>query len=175
MNNQDFTKTFLDLLKPNQHVLDLGAGEGKFSRMFLERGTIVTAVDIRIPKQEEEKFRAVRMKIEDYCNTPNTEKYNRFFLRNVIQFLDKNWVFEILFPWIENHSSDSSIVAIETFYQDPEPPFDHPMRSLYSLDELTLHFMTWVEHFARQYSHMGLDMGGQTRKFFLSSLIVQKP
>ena len=173
--NQDFTKTFLNLLKSNHHVLDLGAGEGNFSRMFLERGAVVTAVDSRIPKQDEENFNAVRMKIEDFCNTPNTEKYDRFFLRNVIQFLDKSWVFEILFPWIENHSSNNAVIAIETFYQDPAPPFEHPMRSLYSLEVLTLHFMTWVEHFARQYSHVGLDMGGQTRTFFVSSLIVQKP
>lgn len=173
--NQDFTKTFLDLLKPNQRVLDLGAGDGKFARMFVERGAAVTAVDIRIPKQGEEMFKAVRMRIEDFCSTPSTEKYNTVFLRNIIQFLDKSWVFEILFPWIDEHSADSAVIAIETFYQDPVPPFDHPMRSLYSLEELTLHYMAWVEHYTRQYSHIGLDMNGQTRKFFVSSLIVQKP
>ena len=75
---------------------------------------------------------------------------------------------------MEKHISSKGIIAIETFYLDPEPPFDHPTRSLYTLKELTRHFMSWNEIFAQEYDHMGLDMNGNTRRFFVASLIVQK-
>jgi 2-polyprenyl-3-methyl-5-hydroxy-6-metoxy-1,4-benzoquinol methylase len=49
MNIQDFTNTFLDYITPGCHVLDFGAGEGRFIQMFLKKGSMVTAVDIRPP------------------------------------------------------------------------------------------------------------------------------
>ena len=174
MDSRNFTKTFLDYIKPGHKVLDFGAGEGNFTQMFLDRGAIVTAIDIRPPTFSDNKLIIKKMKIEDFCLGNNDEKYDFIFARNVIQFIDKNFVFETLFPWIEKNLVPQGIVAIETFYQDPEPPFNHPMVSLYALEELISYFMTWKEIDAKEYDHMGLDMSGQTRKFFVSSLIAQK-
>lgn len=142
--------------------------------MFVERGARVTAVDTRIPALQDPLIAAKRMKIEDFCETEKPGRYDLIFARNVLQFLDKHWVFETLFPWVEEHIIQRGIVAVETFYQDPEPPFDHRMRSLYTLKELTAHFMPWTEVFAREYSHHGFDMSGQARTFFVSSLIVER-
>lgn len=174
MNIRDFTNTFIDCIKPGCRVLDLGAGEGKFTQMFLERGAIVTAVDTQPPAFQDAKLTVKKMKIEDFCASKGNEHYDLAFARNVIQFLDKSWVYETLFPWIDKHLVKGGIVAIETFYQDPEPPFDHSMTSLYTLKELTSYFVTWKEIYAEEYSHLDFDMSGQTRKFFISSLIVQR-
>lgn len=174
MRNHDFTNTFLSYIQPGQHVLDLGAGDGKFAQMFVERGGKVTAVDTHPININDAMIVSKQMTIEDFCVTESAEKYDLIFARNAIQFLDKNWALESLLLWMEEHISSNGIIAIETFYQEPEPPFDHPMRSLYTLKELTGYFMSWNELYAQEYSHVGLDMGGQTHKFFVSSLIVQK-
>ncbi len=174
MSNQDFTKRFLDYIKPGQHVLDLGAGEWKFAQMFVERGARVTAVDTRPSLLRNAMITRVTMNIEDFCSATHPDKYDLVFARNVLQFLDKYWVFETLLPWIEEHLAGQGIIGIETFYQDPEPPFDHSMRSLYALKELTTHFLLWAELYAKEYDHRGFDMSGQTRKFFVSDLIVKK-
>lgn len=172
---QSFTTTFLNCIQPGHHVLNLGAGEGKFAQMFVERGASVTMVDTQLPKIQDANVHVQQMSIEEFCAIENPDRYDGIFARNSIQFLDKNWVHETLFPWLEDHSSDNGIIAIETFFQNPEPPFNRHMKSLYALKELQSHFLSWNEMYAREYSHLGLDMSGQTRKFFVSSLIVQKP
>ena len=68
MSNQDFTKIFLDAIQPGQQVLDLGAGEGRFAQMFLERGARVTAVDIHPPMFHDARMTSLRMNIEDFCD-----------------------------------------------------------------------------------------------------------
>ena len=83
------------------------------------------------------------------------------------------------FPWIDKHLAKGGIIGIETFYQEPEPAFVHPIPSLWTLNELTSFLMTETklyakELYARQYENIGFDMNGQTRKFFISSLIAQK-
>lgn len=152
----------------------MGAGEGKFAQMFVERGASVTAVDIKVPALPDTSITAKRMRIEGFVSTTGHDRYDLIFARNILQFLDKPWVFETLWPWVDEHVAEQGIIGIETFYQDPEPPFDHLMRSLYTMEELTTHYMTWTELYAREYSYLGLDMSGQTRKFFVSSLIVRK-
>jgi 2-polyprenyl-3-methyl-5-hydroxy-6-metoxy-1,4-benzoquinol methylase len=171
---RNFTNTFLDCVKPGSKVLDLGAGEGIYTQMFLDQGASVTAVDTRPPAFDDAKLIVKKMTVEDFCRVEETGRYNLVFARNVIQFLDKNWVFENLFPWLEDHLEPDGVIAIETFYQDPEPPFDHPMSSLYRLDELNAYFISWQELRAREYEHVGFDLAGQTRKFFISSLIARK-
>jgi 2-polyprenyl-3-methyl-5-hydroxy-6-metoxy-1,4-benzoquinol methylase len=170
----NFINTFLNCIKPGDNVLDLGAGEGNFAQMFLDRGAIVTAVDKQPPAFQDANLTVKKIRIEDFCASADDGQYNLVFARNVIQFLDKSWVYETLFPWIDKHLAKDGIVAIETFYQNPEPAFDRPMHSLYMLNELTSYFMTWKDLHAEEYGHLGFDMSGQTRKFFISSLIVQK-
>ncbi|MBT4649095.1 hypothetical protein HOC14_02080 [bacterium] len=173
--DQNFNNTFLKYVKPDNKILDIGSGEGNFTQMFLERGAIVTTVDTKSSSlQDNTRLTIKEMKIEDFCATEVNTQYNLIFIRNIIQFLDKNWVLEIFFPWISEHITNNGIVAIETFYKDPEPLFINLMQSLYSLKELNSYFMTWKEIYSKEYSHVSLDMDGKTRKFFTSSLIVQK-
>jgi 2-polyprenyl-3-methyl-5-hydroxy-6-metoxy-1,4-benzoquinol methylase len=179
MEIHNFTNTFLDCIKPGNKVLDIGAGDGKFAQMFLDRGAIVTAADTKPPTFQDPALIVKKMKIEDFCANEDGEQYDLVFARNVIQFLDKSWVCETLFPWLDKHLAKDGIVAIETFYQDPEPAFTRRMPSLWTLAELTSFLMTETglyakEIYAKQFDHIGFDMNGLMRKFFVTSLITQK-
>lgn len=179
MGIQNFINTFSDCINPGHKVLDFGAGEGEFYQMFLDRGAFVTAVDMRPPAFQEANLVVKKMKIEDFCASEEGGQYDLVFMRNVIQFLDKSWVYETFFPWIDKHLVKGGIVAIETFYQDSEPAFARLALSLWTLTELASFFMTETkiytkELYAKQYDYLGFDMNGQTRKFFVTSLIIQK-
>ena len=153
MTPKDFTSIFLNHIKPGHKVLDLGAGSGDFSQMFADKGAIVTAVDSKIPVDLGESIIPKKMKIEEFIAHENDERYDLIFLRNILQFLDKQWVFDVLLPWFQGHLNTGGIIGIETFYQEPEPAFDHPMRSLYSAPELSGHFLSWQEIHLQQYDH----------------------
>lgn len=172
--SKEFIKTVLDCIKPGHHVLDLGTGDGRFARLFAERGAHVTAVDPEAPTTAEPLIDFKKMPVEEFMSHADTTPYDMVFMRNFIQFLDKQWCFDILFPWVGTRLRGGGILAIHTFYRDPEPPFDHPMRSLYPINELKEHFVLWPEVLAEEYCERGLDMAGQERTFFVSDLIVQK-
>jgi cyclopropane fatty-acyl-phospholipid synthase-like methyltransferase len=174
MNIQGFLNIFLDHIKPGSKVLDLGSGDGEFAQMFLERGAIVTAVDTEPPKFQDDKLVVKEMKIEDFCASAENEKYDLIFLRNVIQFLDKSWVLETLFPWLGEHLAQDGLIAIKTFFQEPEPPLSHRTKSLYERRELLSCFMAWSELYSEEVSRFDFDMNGQSHKFFISGLIAKK-
>ena len=67
MNNENFTNTFLAYIKPGNTILDLGAGEGRFTQMFIEHGAIVTAVDVRPPTLRDTTIIIKEMRIEHFC------------------------------------------------------------------------------------------------------------
>jgi len=174
MDIQGFFGICLDRVEPDCKVLDLGSGDGEFAQMFLERGAIVTAVDINPPKFKDSNLIIEKMKIEDFCASNKIDKYDLIFARNIIQFLDKSWVLETLFPWIENHLTPDGLVAIKTFFQESEPPLTNRTKSLYERKELLSCFMAWKELYSEEVSRFDFDMDGQAHKFFISSLIAQK-
>ncbi len=174
MDNQNFTRTFLGSLAPGHRVLDLGAGEGDFARMFCERGAKVTAVDHTIPQSKDGAIECVRIRVEEFIEGKDRGSYDAVFMRNILQFLQKHWVFATLFPWLGGHLKQGGIIGIETFSRDPEPPFNHPMRSLYTAKELLEHFLLWQDLCVQEYEHDGPDMRGTLRHFFITDLIVRK-
>ena len=169
----EFTKKFLDLVWPSQTILDLGAGIGTYSEMFADRDALVTAVDKHIPNQIGDNITCVRMTAEKFI-TQDEHIYDGAFFRNIMQFFDKTWTFEHLFPWLGNHLKPGGVIAIETFYQEPNPPFDHPLASLYTMQELQQYFGSWQEIYARHYEHKGSDMSGRNRQFYISDLIIRR-
>lgn len=175
MNPQEFTSTVLSRIQSGDVVLDLGAGQGRFARMFVEHGARVTAVDPQLPADLDAGITVQRMTVEAFCTISSPTAYTCIFARNVIQFLDKAWVGEVLFPWMMAHLMPGGMIAISTFYHNPDPPFERLMPSLYTLDELLVAFPRWSELLSRQYQHRGPDMSGQLRTFFTTDLIVQSP
>lgn len=174
MPKQDFINIIFQHIQPGSTILDLGSGEGKFARMFAKRGAIVTAVDAKFRPQNEESITFQTASVEEFIAKIGTQQYDLVFMRNILQFLDKNWVFETLFPWLENHVKANGIVGIETFYQDPNPPFDHTMHSFYTTKELTEHLLTWQEMYENEFDEDNFDFAGTLRHFFISDLIVKK-
>lgn len=174
MINRDFNEIFLSYLKTGHKVLDLGAGAGDFSQAFADKGASVTAVDPRLREDLGESVIRKKMKVEEFIAQAQKDLYDLVFMRNILQFLDKQWVFDILLPWLQEHVNRDGVIGIETFYQEPEPAFDHPMDSLYSAQELIEHFLAWQEIYLEQYGHIGHDMKGRLRHFFIVDLIVQK-
>lgn len=174
MTPQDFTAACLAKITPGMTVLDIGAGNGRFAQMFADRGAQVVAVDPEAPTGTPPGITFVKQKIEDFIARPGDDKYDFIFLRNIIQFLEKSWTLTALFPWLEEHTTANGLIAIETFYANPEPPFPRPLRSAYELKELTAHFSRWLEIYSAQYEHLGPDMSGHERRFFTTDLIIQK-
>ena len=171
---EEFTSEFISLIRPGSRILDMGAGIGTFSQMFADKGALVTAVDIKIREGLDENIASKKLKVEEFVMHNSNDIYDVAFMRNILQFLDKEWVFEILFPWLDEHLTRGGVVGIETFYKEPMPPFDHALRSLYTIRELAEHFLLWQELYSEQYEEYGPDMSGNFRQFFLSDLIVRK-
>lgn len=174
MDTQNFAEAFVSIIKPNDHILDIGGGQGDFAQKFIERGAHVTIVDPKTTLVSSDQITVYKMTIEAFCAEPHPEMYTAIFARNVIQFLDRAFVFEILLPWMKEHLDNHGLIAIKTFYQNPEPPFDRPVTSLYELTELSAHFIAWPELLTQQYRHRGLDMSGQARQFYTTDIIVRK-
>ncbi|MEK7584489.1 MAG: methyltransferase domain-containing protein [Patescibacteria group bacterium] len=170
----EFTKVFLEQIRRGDTVLDLGTGSGEFSQMFADRGARVTAVDVRMPDDLDDAIVPKKMSVQDFIAETKDEQYDEIFLRNIIQFLDKQWVLDSLVPWLQDHVRAGGVVGIQTFYEEPRPPFDHPRKSLYSLEELAVAFPTWPELYREEREREGPDMEGNIRRFFIASLIVKK-
>ncbi len=172
--SRKFITEVLKFLKPEDTVLDLGAGLGKQAERFAETGALVTAVDKRTnPKVKNIIWH--KIPVEDFIsNENNKQKYQIIFSQNLLQFLNKEWVFSELLPWLNNHLEPGGIIAIKTFYQQSEPAFPEPLSSLYNADELQNFFNDYKVILKNQEEIIDSDMKGKIRKFFLTKLIVQK-
>lgn len=174
MSTHNFLDIITEHIQQGNTILDLGSGDGTFARKFAEHGAIVIAIDAKYCPPNEDSITFQKESVEDFVAKKEVQQYDLVFMRNIVQFLEKNWVFETLFPWLDEHVKVHGIVGIETFYHDPKPPFDHPMRSLYTTKELTQYFVTWQELYAKEYDEDNLDLRGALRHFYISDLIVKK-
>jgi 2-polyprenyl-3-methyl-5-hydroxy-6-metoxy-1,4-benzoquinol methylase len=157
-------------------VLDLGAGNGKFTHLFLEAGAKVIAVDKRAPLQPHPDVDWKVVAAEEYImQLPEDVRFHLVFARNVIQFFDSTWAIKKGLPTLQQHVLPGGLIVIQTFYKQPEPGFTAPAPSLYMLADLQNVFVDWKILYQWQYEHSGTDMHGQTRTFYLTDMIAQKP
>ncbi|MGC8537461.1 MAG: class I SAM-dependent methyltransferase [Candidatus Micrarchaeia archaeon] len=84
--NEDEIMGFLRV-KERMSVLDLGAGDGFFAKMFIRRGAEVTAVDENSKYFEDMDELGIKTKKGDIC-TFNDGKYDLVFMANVLHDLD---------------------------------------------------------------------------------------
>lgn len=174
MDPKQFTKQFLSHIQAGWRVLDVGAGDGYFSRLFVERGAIVTAIEPNLVIDGNESIKVVKTSIENFVKDNQGGDYEAIFLRNVIQFLDKDWVINTFLPWTDERLAPNGVIGIETFFKEPLPPFEHPTVSLFGLEELLDGFSGWQTLLKGSYEHSDFDMKGTRRLFFTTDLIVQK-
>jgi len=173
MNKEFFDET-LKFVKSGDSVLDLGAGNGSKTERFLEKRARVRAVEKKIVDSPNLRINWVEARIEDYApHMLPRELYDMIFIANVIQFLDKQWVLETLFPTLQNHLLPQGVIAVETFFQHPKPSIGG-VEDLYSLKELLPLFDGWHILLSQQFDADRLDLKGNMRHFYLTDLIVRK-
>lgn len=170
--HEQFIATILDSIHTDSAVLDLGSGDGRFARMFSERGAHVTAVD-REPMPEMKGVSFVHGLIQDFIET-NSDQYDMIFMRNCIQFMKSSWVFSTLLPFTLSHTKPNGIVAVKTFYQEPDPPFERPLASLYTLSKLKNAFNDWTTVLEFEGQLTLNDRKGTERLFSVVDLVVQR-
>lgn len=173
MPGSKFVNAFADFIKKGHKVLDLGSDLGIYCDIFVERGASVIAVDIEKYQHLNNAVDFRFQSVESFVET-NTADYDLIFMRNILQFLDKEWVFEILFPWLYKQTTREGVIGIKTFYQEPDPPFMHSIRSTFSSEELIYQLPLWHEVYVKEYEHDGPDLAGEMRHFFITDLIMKK-
>lgn len=170
-----FAEKTLHFVQPESKVLDLGSGNGWFAREVIDLGGIVTAVDKNRPPEIPRGVTWFHQDVHEYLTQlQSSETFNLIFSRNLIQFLDREWVQKTFFPKLISHLAPSGIIAIQTFYQNPEPPFERPLKSTYTEADLQamLGPLNILHH--RQFSNDAPDMKGVPRTFFITNCIAQK-
>lgn len=168
-----FISEVLKLVKPDDRVLDVGAGLGHQAERFARAGAVVTAIDKRV-NSELHDVTWHKISVEDFIADNNNQKYKIIFSQNLLQFLDKEWVFSKLLPWLKDHLEPGGIIAIKTFYQEPEPVFPRPCLSFYSAEELLSGFDDFQIILEGQNEIVDFDINKVIRNFFITSLIIKK-
>ncbi len=163
-------------LKPGMKVLDLGAGDLAHAASMRERGAAeVIAVDKKKPKQVPDGIIFQEQSVEDYmAKLPDTDTFDFVLARNIFQFMDKNLVLNTLLKKLVEHIRPSGIIAIETFNKPPEPNFEKPNKSFYSLSEL-IEALPFEPLLAEEVAEKAKDKAGISRTFYLTRYIVKKP
>lgn len=170
-----FSQKVLQYIHPGHKVLDLGAGDGWFARECLMQQAVVTAVDLKPPPVLDRDIDWHTMNVKDFLDRlPTRELFQVIYSRNLIQFLDNAWVRDSLLPQLIQHLQPGGILAIQTFYRDPEPAFKSTAPSLFTVDDLTALLRQLHMVYAREFSETSPDMIGVSRKFFITNMITQK-
>lgn len=165
---------FTNSLPPHSTVVDLGAGEGKYAQILSSNGHQVIAVD-KNPQPLVEGIEQIHSSVEDWItNLSPDSRADGFLLKNVIQFIDKDFVFDTLIPKLIHHLNPNGIIGIETFTQPPIPPFEITHRSHYDITELRPLFQGWEMLMSDNIENDGKDMNGNIRHFFITRLVARK-
>jgi len=132
----------LDNIPASSSILDLGAGDLRLAESILKVKENVTiyGVDTRIPQSLPKGVHFYQADIIDIVRGNTAISFPILFdviiLRNIIQFFDKNFVINELFPWIKDNASVGARVILETFTKRPTPGFpDGIIVSTYSLND----------------------------------------
>lgn len=170
-----FSKKVLEYAFPGAKILDLGAGDGWFSRKCLEKQAMVTAVDRKLSPDQHPEIDWHQMDVQAYVERlQEKDMFDIVYSRNLIQFLEGDWVENKLIPILVNHLRPGGIIAIQTFYRDPEPPFERAVSSLWAVKDLQRLLPKLQVLQKGEISDMSPDMRGIPRRFFLTNLIAKK-
>lgn len=172
-------------LCPQDEVVDLGAGNDCSPRSPLaflaERTKCVTAVDIEpCPEKPPRNVDWWHGRIEDWHEERKffaLPTVNAFIARNSLQFLEKKWVLNTLLPDLAAMLEPGGIVAIATFYAQPDPPVTPPYLSLYHLSELRSRFPEdWkVRHGVEEVLNGRGYYNNVNRDWFTTQLVIKRP
>jgi len=167
---------FYSLLQPGWRVLDLGAGEGKQAEHMAKLGMKVIAVDRKPSKKKDASISWNTLPIQEWmAKFSNDDFFDAVLARNSLQSFEKAVVQGELLPILSNHLKSGGLFAIETFYKEPVPPFDHPFKSLWNETELKKSFAGWEVIASEMQEEHVPDLSGRPRDFYKTGLLVRRP
>jgi SAM-dependent methyltransferase len=173
---QAFFQAVLDLVQRDDRVLDLGAGSGHQAASLARAGASVTAVDVKPAGSALEFVTWEQSDVMEFiASLPLDTIFDLILLNNVLQFLPRDATLNTLIPRLKHAVRGGGIIALRTFFQQPDPPFSRDVPSLYTMSDLTAAFVDWETIHALQERHQGPDMRGVPRHFSIISLIVRRP
>lgn len=172
-----FLETFYSLIHPGDTVLDLGAGKGIHALKMAEKGaTVITLEKNRMEDHvHSQSIHWQFQNIRDWVKENKEKKlYDLILMRNLVQFCDKEWAMNALFPVLEEILKQGGVLGIETFFKPPEPPFPKLHHSYWTTDELQDAFSNLEMLFSQTTEEERKDQSGTPRKFFISNVILKK-
>jgi len=175
MKPSPFLDFLLPLIKSNDHILDLGAGDGKLDETFASMGAIVTALDkVEPPLDLDEKVTWIKADLKTY-NLQDLPDNNQLILcKQFIQFFDKDFILKELHPILIQKLAPGGILAIETFSAPPEPAFSKSHHTYFHLTDFAPLTTGMESILSQEISKKSTDRSGTPRKFHVTQLIVRK-
>lgn len=171
-----FQDLFLESIPEGGLAVDLGSGIGKYATQMAEQGHHVIAVDQKPYPVEYPNVEFVTSTVQDWLHSlPENFQASAYLVRNLIQFMDKDYVLHTLFPQIAKYLVSGGIIGIVTFTKQPEPAFDPPHKDDYNAAEILAVFDGWDVVLAEEVEEDKPDMGGTQRHFYITRLIIRKP
>jgi SAM-dependent methyltransferase len=167
-----FLSELSHFVRHGARVLELGAGRGGHARFFAALGARVTAVDA--VAREVDGVEWLPITVQQWCAKRTRRKYDVVFMRNLLQQLDRDWVLDVLLPKVTDRVRERGIVAIETFFAPPDPPWKGGSPSVYRARELARRLGGRVLT-SHERSERGHDISGKPRVFHVARVIVRKP
>ena len=166
---------FLECLPGKGLLVDLGAGDGRHSLVLAEKGYDVIAVERNEPPLRHEHIVWRVMRIEDWLTSlPADFSVEGFLLKNVLQFLEREFVLNELLPGLVLHTAPGGVVAIETFTAPSDPPMKNQI-SCFFTKELAVPFAGWHIEMQEELELEADDMRGVKRKFALARFVAKRP
>lgn len=157
-----FIKAFVDALPATGAVLDMGCGD---MRVTKEMRALKPSLDFfGLDHQSQDQVEGIPFILRKLQSFEYEESnlVVGYLFKNVLQFLEPETVKAIL-----ARIPKGTIVAIETFYKDPDPAFKNPLKSTWKVEDFP-----GVECLLKEQADeeaVGLD--GEKRLFFMTRVI----
>lgn len=108
-------------------VLDVGAGDGRYSRYMSARGCVVTAIEpFRELRWDGRLAASHRCSFEDwYAHIGRgREQFDGVLAMNMLQFLSRRDALAKVLPMMMSIIAPGGVLALETFFGEPVPMFE---------------------------------------------------
>ena len=171
--------SFIKALPPSRkgiQVLDLGSGYNRWAISMAELGYHVTAID----QSPQTVFHAnldfhQGDVVEWLQGLADDVQFDGIFMRYILHLFPHDVVVNELMPLLRKHLVPGGVMAIETFYLPPAPPFseDHRHPSYWTTDQLWELMPDMKVCHEDEAPDLRLDMSGNERTFFSSQIVVK--
>lgn len=159
--------------------VDLGCGSGRYARKLAGMGCTVTAVDRKLmwnETQDKDVSWREQSPVYWHAGLRDDEYFDFVLARNILHFLPQPWVIRTLLPDLNRRIQPGGIIAIATFYREPEPRLAKEVLSLYRLSQLREVFENWDPVRMMEWPHYGQGLfDTEQRQWYSTLLIMQKP